>query len=640
MTSTEIHNILAKCRELGFKGNSLEELLEAFIIYLRKSRKDDEIERYIKISNPDITKEELDKEILKRHESQIQAYAKQILGFQIPEKNIRREIKSGGELEERPVMKEIMLDIEDPNILGVLVYDIDRIGRPDALDTGLLIQAFELTNTKILVATPPKIWDLTNEFDKEYFEDSLRQARKFLNYTKTKMTNGRKQSVREGKFIGNTAPYGYDRYKLPDQKGWSLKPNMDSVYVVDIFTKYVYEGYSFVKLAKYLNDNGVKPPQNDVWQPAMISNILSKEAYIGYVTYGKRSTTSKLKDGKKIKKRELQDDFLMCKGLHEAIIDQETFDKVKEVKAHNSWKKVPRTHTLQNPLSGLMKCKCGYAMSRGKTRIAKHLEGKPKMDAALFVNYYQERKKAMNLNNTQISKLTGLSIGALKHYSTLSAFNFPRPNNYLKLKRVLEMDDRFDDILTAERTYIELSTLFCTNQSGKCKCVSSSLEIIEKEILKKLQEKVDECNSFIDGYEQDEVKAVKDNKKQINKLNKEIEEIKKQITVACEMLEKNVYTDEMFLNRINDLNEKISIREKRIEELDAAEIEKEVIQYKKQVPILENVIKCYHKLTNEEKNELLKSFINKVYYFKETKSSQTTIENCGAITLDIDFKEF
>ena len=173
MTAIEINNIIEKCKRLGFTGLSVEELIEAFIIYLRKSRTDEEVERYIKASNPDISKEELDKEILKRHESQIQSYAKEILGFKIPEKNIRREIKSGGELEERPVMKDIMLEIEDPNVLGVFVMDIDRIGRPDALDTGLLIQAFELTDTKIFVASPPKIWDLTNEFDKEYFEDSL-----------------------------------------------------------------------------------------------------------------------------------------------------------------------------------------------------------------------------------------------------------------------------------------------------------------------------------------------------------------------------------------------------------------------------------------------------------------------------------
>ena len=638
MNSTEMNNIIEKCKQLGFTGLTIEELFESFIIYLRKSRSDEEVERYIKMANPDISKEELDKEILKRHESQIQAYAKQILGFHIPEKFIKREIVSGGELEDRLVMKEIMLEIENPKILGVFVVDIDRIGRPDALDTGLLIQAFELTDTKIFVASPPKVWDLTNEFDKEYFEDSLRQARKFLNYTKTKMTNGRKQSVKEGKFIGNTAPFGYDRYKLPDQKGWSLKPNDDAKYVIDIFMKYVYEGYSLISLANYLNKEGIKPPVKQVWQAGMIKGILKKEVYAGYVTYGKNATTSKLVNGKKIKKRQLQNDYLKCKGLHDALIDEETFNKVKEVSNDRAWKNVPKHTTLQNPLVGLMKCNCGYAMSRGKTRIAQNLADKSDLNAEKFVAYFQERKKAMKLNNTQISKLTGLSVGALKHYTYLGSFNFPRPNAYLKLKKVMQMDDRFDSILSYKPTYKDRSTLFCTNRM--CKCISSPIDIIEKEIIKKLKEKIQESTTFLDKYKQDEIQIIKDNKKEVEKLQREIDGLKEQITVACELLEKRVYTEEMFMNRINSLNNDIATKEEKIKQLEELKVEKEIIQHKKQVPVLENVINIYDNLSIEEKNQLLKSFINKIYYWKETKASQTTLKGSGEITLNIDFKEF
>lgn len=638
MTSMEIHNIIEKCKRLGFTGLTIEELIESFIIYLRKSRSDEEVERYIKMTNPDITKEELDKEILKRHENQIQAYAKETLGFRIPEKCIKREIVSGGELEDRLVMKEIMLEIEDPKILGVFVVDIDRIGRPDALDTGLLIQAFELTNTKIFVASPPKIWDLTNEFDKEYFEDSLRQARKFLNYTKTKMTNGRKASVKEGKFIGNTAPFGYDRYKLPDQKGWSLKPNDDAKYVIDIFMKYVYEGYSLIAIANYLNEEGIKPPVKQNWQAGMIKGILNKEVYAGYVTYGKNAMTSKLVNGKKVKKRQLQEEYLKCKGLHDALVDEETFDKVKEVSKDRTWKNVPKHETLQNPLVGLIKCNCGYSMSRGKTRIAKNLANKDDLNAEKFVSYFQERKKALKLNNTQISKLTGISVGALKHYSYLASFSFPRPNNYIKLKEVMQMDDRFDSILQYQPTFIDRSTLYCSNKA--CKCISSPLDVVEKEMLKKLKEKIQESNTFLDNYEQDEIQVIKDNKKEIDKLQKDIDGLKNQISVACDLLERKMYTDEMFMNRINSLNSDIAIKEEKIKQLEELKVEKEIIQHKKQVPVLENVISIYDKLSIEEKNELLKSFINKIYYWKETKASQTTLKGSGEITLNIDFKEF
>lgn len=638
MTIIEMNNIIEKCSRLGFTGLSIEELIDSFILYLRKSRKDEEIERYIKMSNPDVTKEELDKEILKRHEDQIQAYAKETLGFKIPEKNIVRELKSGGELDERPEMQWILKEIENPNILGVFVYDIDRIGRPNTLDLGIIAQAFELTETKIFVTTPPKMWDLTDEFDREYFEDSLRQARKFLNYTKTKMTNGRKQSVREGKFIGNSAPYGYDRYKLANQKGHSLRQNEDAEHVKDIFNKYVYEGYSFKSIANYLNNKGIKPPEADYWQPSMVGNLLKKDAYAGYVTYGKSAYKSIMKDGKRIKKRQWQNEYLRCKGLHTAIVDEETFNKAQIMKKDRNFKKVPDAYELKNPFSGLIKCKCGYTLVKKKDRVANYINNKNHLSAVEFVEYYQQQKKALKLTNPMICELTGLSPSALRHYSSLGTFHFPRAKTYEKLKEALQMDNRFDDIMKYETVYSFRHTLACSNIM--CKCVSSSVEDVEKELLKQLRVKLKESNLILDNYEQDEVQVIKDNKKDIEKIRREIDGLRKQISVACDMLEKKVYTDELFMSRINELNGKIADKESRIKELEDLDVETEIIQQKRQIPILENVLNYYDKLSIAEKNELLKTFINKITYFKETKASQTTLKDSGKISLEIDFKDF
>lgn len=640
MTLKEINAIVEKCKRLGFNSSSVEELIDAFIIYLRKSRKDEEIERYIKMENPNVTKEELDIEILKRHENQIQAYAKETLGFKIPDKNIYRELKSGGELDERPVMQEILKEIENPSRLGVLVYDIDRIGRPNTLDLGIIAQAFELTDTKILVASPPKIWDLTDDFDREYFEDSLRQARKFLNYTKTKMTNGRKQSVREGKYIGSVAPWGYDRYKLPNQKGWSLKPNADSEYVKDVFHKYVYEGYSYVSLSNYLNENNIKPPGSDAWQPPMINRVLKRDAYAGYVTYGKTAFKNKMADGKKIRRRIKQDEYIRTKGLHyeDAIIDEDTFNKAQEIAKNKGFSNVPKTYELQNPFTGLMRCKCGFVMVKGKIKKAKYVKSENQISAEDFVSYYKERRKELKLTNVKISQMTGLSVGSLKHYGNLGCFHFPSKKNYLKIKKALQMDDRFDDIINYEVVYDVIHTLNCSNIT--CKCVSSYIEVVEKELLKQLREKIKASNLILDNYEQDEIQVIKDHKKDIERVQREIEGLRKQISVACDMLEKKVYTEDIFINRINELNKKISVKEEKIKELESLEVEKEIIQHKKQIPILENVINHYDELTAEEKNELLKTFINKITYYKETKISQTTIKDSGKISLDIDFKDF
>ena len=636
MTSMEMNNIIEKCKRLGFTGLTIEELIDAFIVYLRKSRSDEEVEKYIKTINPDITKEELDKEILKRHENQIQAYAKETLGFKIPEKNIRREVKSGGELEEREVMKELLLEIENPKILGVFVVDIDRIGRPDALDTGLLIQAFELTETKILVATPPKIWDLTNEFDRDYFEDSLRQARKFLNYTKTKMTNGRKASVKEGKFVGNHSCFGYNKVKILNEKGYTLEPNEDAEIVKQIFDMYLNQGMGQLKIAKYLNSKKTKSPRNGHWQYSMINNILKRKTYAGYVTYGNMTTIKQKKDGKVTKITKKNDDALIMKGLHKPLIDEESFNLVQEKLKKAAFKNVPDEEILQNPLAGLIKCKCGYTMTRKKQKISISIDEKNNIDKKEFAAYITKLKENKNLTIIDIVKLSGVSRNAVGKYFNPKSSVFPKNDYYKRIKEVLGMDNRYDILSGNKKSYRTVHSLFCPNLA--CDVVCSYIPEIEAEALRQLEKRLDEHTTFLNNYYQDEIKVTKDYKKEISNLEKDIEGLQSQITTACDLLERKVYTDEMFLNRVNTLNIQIENKKEQIKELQSTDIKEEVVQYEKAVPILKTALKNYHTFTTEEKNEFLHSFIESIEYSKTIKRSKWNTNNTD-MKLDITFKE-
>ena len=636
MTSFEMNNIIEKCKKLGFTGFTLEELIDAFIIYLRKSRSDEEVERYIKMTNPDITKEEMDKEILKRHENQIQAYAKETLGFKIPEKNIRREVKSGGELEEREVMKEVLLEIEDPKKLGVFVVDIDRIGRPDALDTGLLIQAFELTDTKILVATPPKIWDLTDDFDRDYFEDSLRQARKFLNYTKTKMENGRKASVKEGKFVGRFAPYGYDKVKIQSEKGYTLEPNKDAETVKMIFDMHLNQNMGTMKIARYLNEHGIKSPDGYAWQSQIIRQLLKRKTYAGYVTYGNMTTIKTKKDGKVTKSRKKNEDALIVKGRHEPLIDEESFNKVQEKLKKYAFKNVPDEETLQNPLAGLVKCKCGYTMARRKQRLTIAIDEENNIDKKEFASYITKLKEKKNLMYKDIVELAGISRNAVSRYFDSKSTAFPKNDYYKRLKEVLGMDDRYDVLSGKKKNYKIVHSLYCPNMA--CDIVCSYIPELEAEVLNQLEKRLNKYNTFLDNYYQDEIKVTKDYKKEINNLEKDIAGLQNQIAAACDNLERKIYTDEMFLNRVNTLNVQIEQKRNKINELQAIDIKEEIIQYEKAVPVLKTALKHYYSFTIEEKNEFLHSFIEKIVYRKSIKRNKWDLSSTD-MKLDITFKD-
>ena len=141
------------------------------IVYLRKSREDMIDGRYAS-----------DEETLSRHEEQLQAWAKNTLGYEIPQENIFREVGSGEKIKSRPVFKEVLNMIEQGDIDGILVLNCSRLSRGDLVDCGNIIKKFEVTET--LVLTPQKIYNLQNRHDKRYFKDELLRGNDYLEQTK------------------------------------------------------------------------------------------------------------------------------------------------------------------------------------------------------------------------------------------------------------------------------------------------------------------------------------------------------------------------------------------------------------------------------------------------------------------------
>lgn len=208
---------------------SVDEILEMLIIYLRKSRKD-----------MDYFKDESIEKTLQRHEKELQDFIISIFGKPIPEHNIYREVASGDTIEDRPVIQEVLSIIEDDNKKGVICIEIERLARGNTMDQGIIAQTFQYTNTKII--TPYKIYNLDNEDDLSYFEDGLFQARKYLKYTKRILNRGRLRSVKDGKYVGSVLPYGFNKIKLPNEKGYILVENESEAKVIRLMADLFLDG--------------------------------------------------------------------------------------------------------------------------------------------------------------------------------------------------------------------------------------------------------------------------------------------------------------------------------------------------------------------------------------------------------------
>lgn len=320
------------------------------ILYLRKSRKDYEF------SNEPIEK------TLERHEKILQEFALKSYGAIIPETNIFREVVSGDTIADRPEMQKALSLIEDSNYKAVLVLEIERLARGNTIDQGIIAQTFEFTNT--LIITPQKIFDLQNDMDRSFFEDGLYQSRKYLLYTKKILTRGRIASVKEGKYIGSSTPFGYDKIKLSGEKGFKLVINDEEANVVRLIFNLYLSGIGTQNIAHKLNEMSIKARRSNLWTPAMVRNILRSKSVNGKVTWNNRMTVSTIEKGKVVKTRPYgNNNAIIVNGLHEAIIDDKTWNLVQQKISDNHSPKPPKE--IKNPLAGIVKCKvCGHNMVR------------------------------------------------------------------------------------------------------------------------------------------------------------------------------------------------------------------------------------------------------------------------------------
>ena len=130
-------------------------------------------------------------------------------------------------------------EVEEGVWTGVLVVEIERLARGDTRDQGYVAEAFTYSDTKII--TPLKTYDPADPADQEYFEFNLFMSRREYKTINRRLETGRHQSFLEGKFLGNVAPYGWERYKLDRQKGFSLRPHpQEGKYLVMMYDLVAY----------------------------------------------------------------------------------------------------------------------------------------------------------------------------------------------------------------------------------------------------------------------------------------------------------------------------------------------------------------------------------------------------------------
>lgn len=370
-----------------------------YCLYLRKSRADAEAEA------------RGEGETLARHEKMLLDVAKR---QKLPVTKIYREVVSGETIAARPVMQQLLSEVEQGIWQGVLVVEVERLARGDTIDQGIVAQTFQFSDTKII--TPIKTYDPSNEFDEEYFEFGLFMSRREYKTINRRLQRGRLASVKEGKYVSNKAPYGYMRVKLEQEKGWTLKPIPDEAEIIRLIFELYTKGEQLPDgshkrlgvslIARRLNALKIPTKTGGAWVSSTIRDILINPVYIGKIRWNWRPTAKKMADGKVIvqRPRALAEDCVIVPGLHPPIISEEQFQTAQEQMAKNPPRPVGERNAIKNPLSGLIVCgKCGRHMVRrpyrGKDTADTLLCPAPTCDNVSCALHYVEERILAGLAN-------------------------------------------------------------------------------------------------------------------------------------------------------------------------------------------------------------------------------------------------
>ena len=292
---------------------------------------------------------------------------------------------SGGSFD-RPDWKRMIAGIENGSIGTVIVKDMSRIGR-DYLQVGFYTEVMFKEKEVHFIA-------IANGVDNQKRESS--EFAPFLNImnewyirdSSRKVTTVLRARGMEGKHTTNNAIYGY-RKSEEDKNQWVI--DEEAAEVVRRIYRMSLEGKGPYEIARILSEEQIERPSyylakrglgtcrsnNNtatpyVWRGATVRDILSKPEYMGH-TVNFRSYKESYKD--KRAKRTPKEDWVIFKNTQEAIVSEEMWNKVQELR-----KTVRRTDTVgeANPFTGLLYCAdCGAKMynHRGGAGRARNWKG-------------------------------------------------------------------------------------------------------------------------------------------------------------------------------------------------------------------------------------------------------------------------
>jgi len=292
--------------------------------------------------------------------------------------SVFKDINQTGTNFERPGFNEMMEAIKIGSINCIVVKDLSRFGR-NYIETGnYLEKILPFFNVRFISVNDGYDSQNPNNQDEGYvvpLKNLIHDV--YARDISQKIKSGLAVKRNKGEFTGCVAAYGYLK-----ADGGGLVIDEETAPVVRNIFKWASDGMGDMRIAKQLNELGIPSPGQyrytkgilksvryaDVcyWYKSAVRRILSNPVYLGHMVQGK--TKSDLwGNGSCVNIP--QEQWVEIKNTHEALVDEETFLTVRQIKQERESDEVKeRSPQTENILKGCVFCgDCKRSMKRRKT---------------------------------------------------------------------------------------------------------------------------------------------------------------------------------------------------------------------------------------------------------------------------------
>ena len=463
----------------------------------------------------------------------------------------------------RPDWQRMIALVEADHIGIILAKDMSRIGR-NYLEVGFYTEVLFVQHNVRFIAINSGV-DSANQQDNDFapFLNIINEF--YVKDSSKKVTASIRHKGESGEYITSNPPYGY--VKDPDDpKRWIV--DEESAAVVKQIFAWCMEGCGTAEIARKLMNAKIENPSAYAakhgrktsgkptadpyeWSHRAVADILRRQEYLGHMVNFRGHTQSN-----KTKRRIANDpsQWKMFENTHEAIIDQDTFDQVQELRQN---KRRPSRKGMTHMFSGIARCAdCGEKLYYCTDTRYKDERG--------YFSCSTSKKKTVAACSSHYIRASVMEEGVLQHMR-------------LVISCIACYEDKFRQALgTQKKTQLQKEIAAKRRELQKAERRIAELDKLFKRIYEDLiAGKLTEARfqMLADDYEQEQAELTE----KINTLTKEIAEQENQATSVerfIRQVKKYLTLDALTPTIVNDMIKAIYVHAsdtssgKRVQEVE------------------------------------------------------------------------